>query len=644
MVFNNSVNNLFRQQKVVNSAINYVVLADDVIINITDTTAPRTVTLPAPSATNVGKSFTIKDTSGAASTNNITITPAAGNIDGAASSAIDVDYGSLIAYSDGSNYFIESVAAAPETGLIVSTITADPAPALLENMYLVDTSSGVVTVTLPDATIAGSLGKSVVIQKKTSDGNTVIVQTTAAQTINGIAAPVLLVNRGDAVTFTSDGTNWQIQSDNRIGQNQLSNFIGGNLNGNQLMSGVNTTITWTDVAGNIPESAGIISLTGGRTYLLYAELLLQGLSGSGSSGFRWLDSSNVALPNTVQTVIATSGTFGLKYQGTQQVIYTPSVDTDVKLAITTPGASGSQTAIATGSSFYVIEIGSFSTTPEYSYATKAANQVVAAAPVDVSWDTPAGNIPFTTPSFTLQAGKVYSLTAALATNSFTTCSYIWVDSTNTQLPDSNIGTALSPRATADDDSVVPATALVVPTSTMDVKLRVITTAGSSVISGSDPRLSSYAFIQQLGSTAQVGPSLPSRTVLGSSFSSSTNATWLDSGLNITVPAGTYRIGYNGRGSVENNSAGIINQQIRLFDVTAGAAVNNSNRYLAVGGYVTGFSGTSGGSASFDVRVTNVIATTYRVDIRKDSGGGSPNLSQNMNLIAESYIEYRNDEF
>ena len=108
MVFNNSTNNLFREQKVVNSATSYVVLADDIIVNITDTAAPRTVTLPAPSTSNVGKFFLIKDTSGGAATNNITVSPASGNIDGAASHAIDTNLGFVSAYSDGTNYFIQS--------------------------------------------------------------------------------------------------------------------------------------------------------------------------------------------------------------------------------------------------------------------------------------------------------------------------------------------------------------------------------------------------------------------------------------------------------------------------------------------------------------------------------------------------------
>ena len=106
MECNNSVNNLFKMQRVVNSAVDYVVLTDDVIINMTNTSVARTVTLPAPSITNIGKIFTIKDASGASSTNNITVSSATALIDGKPSSVINQDWEAVLYSSDGSNYCI----------------------------------------------------------------------------------------------------------------------------------------------------------------------------------------------------------------------------------------------------------------------------------------------------------------------------------------------------------------------------------------------------------------------------------------------------------------------------------------------------------------------------------------------------------
>lgn len=115
MPFNNSSNNLFREKKVVKSAVNYAALEDDVIINITDTSTPRTVKLPLPSKDNIGKTFLIKDASGAASTHNIEVSGVSGNIDGSSKFIIDHDYGSASFYSDGSDYSIENKSVATST-------------------------------------------------------------------------------------------------------------------------------------------------------------------------------------------------------------------------------------------------------------------------------------------------------------------------------------------------------------------------------------------------------------------------------------------------------------------------------------------------------------------------------------------------
>ena len=152
------------------------------------------------------------------------------------------------------------------------------------------------------------------------------------------------------------------------------------------------------------------------------------------------------------------------------------------------------------------------------------------------------------------------------------------------------------------------------------------------------------FTQSLGLTPVTSPAAPTRSNLGVSFNSSTHNTWVDSGFNIVVPAGTQRLTYSCNGNIANNSAGVMIMECRLFDVTGGSAVTDSERNLATAGYASAFSGTSGGSAQFDVRVTPVVSTTYRIDIRKTSQGGSPNTGQNMTLVAGSYLEYRNDEY
>lgn len=76
------------------------------IIGVTDTSIPRTITLDDDDKIN-GKRLVIKDESGNASTNNITIQAESGTIDGSASVSIIADYGVVRLYSDGSNWFSE---------------------------------------------------------------------------------------------------------------------------------------------------------------------------------------------------------------------------------------------------------------------------------------------------------------------------------------------------------------------------------------------------------------------------------------------------------------------------------------------------------------------------------------------------------
>jgi hypothetical protein len=114
MATNNSINNsvpslftLSAGQVVARTAtaISYTVLVTDFIVSVTDTSAVRTISLPNAPTTN--QFFVIKDESGAASVNNISITTVGGTItlDGLTTQKIISNYGSISFYFNGTNYF-----------------------------------------------------------------------------------------------------------------------------------------------------------------------------------------------------------------------------------------------------------------------------------------------------------------------------------------------------------------------------------------------------------------------------------------------------------------------------------------------------------------------------------------------------------
>jgi len=83
-----------------------ITTAGEAILGVTNTAAPRTITLATADARD-GKFITIQDESGGAGSNTITIdTEGSELINGAATTTIPTNYGARGLYSDGSNWFI----------------------------------------------------------------------------------------------------------------------------------------------------------------------------------------------------------------------------------------------------------------------------------------------------------------------------------------------------------------------------------------------------------------------------------------------------------------------------------------------------------------------------------------------------------
>jgi len=86
------------------TATDYTATIADYFVAVTSTAAARTITLPAANTFKAGQMLVIADESGAAGTNNITVSRAgADTIDGTTSVTISVNYGVLRLYSDGTS-------------------------------------------------------------------------------------------------------------------------------------------------------------------------------------------------------------------------------------------------------------------------------------------------------------------------------------------------------------------------------------------------------------------------------------------------------------------------------------------------------------------------------------------------------------
>ena len=148
---NNSVNNVFKNQPVSLQTTSYTAAPNDVIIGYTALSAAVTVTLPTAAAANKGKFYVIKDEAGAAATNNITIQPSSGNIDGVSSIAISSNFGSVQVYTDGNAWFTQSENLTSNFSWV--SVSAATVTAAFNTGYYTS-FAGTTVVTLPTITAA----------------------------------------------------------------------------------------------------------------------------------------------------------------------------------------------------------------------------------------------------------------------------------------------------------------------------------------------------------------------------------------------------------------------------------------------------------------------------------------------------------
>jgi hypothetical protein len=137
---------------VTTTAISYTALSTDYIIEVTNTSSPRTITLPTAAVSNRGQQYRIKDTSGAAGVNGIIIAPTSGTIDGAASISINTNYGWASVYSDGSAWYSNSAASSTPFSWVAVSGTSQT---IAGNTGYYTQNAATTTLTLPATMAAG---------------------------------------------------------------------------------------------------------------------------------------------------------------------------------------------------------------------------------------------------------------------------------------------------------------------------------------------------------------------------------------------------------------------------------------------------------------------------------------------------------
>lgn len=155
-VFNNSTNNIFKNQPVTSKTASYSLSADDTVIEVTNTTPAVTLTLPAAAQNNSGKIYYLKDSSGTAGTTPITVaTTSPDTLDGSASKSIGVDYGWMMVFSDGVNWFILDNSQ-PAGSFTWNAVSGTSQAAIQQNGYYCN-NVALTTVTLPTTCQAGMM-------------------------------------------------------------------------------------------------------------------------------------------------------------------------------------------------------------------------------------------------------------------------------------------------------------------------------------------------------------------------------------------------------------------------------------------------------------------------------------------------------
>lgn len=263
----------------------------------------------------------------------------------------------------------------------------------------------------------------------------------------------------------------------------------------------------------------------------------------------WIEASGNVLPFINKAGFPTTGVVNILYIA-MDTNFTYRWDTTTSAYIQVGGGSGS---VSTG----------------YLYGTKTASQAVS-SPADIVWDNIVANgITYSAPYITLPANGTYKLSfgTSLDLGAASGVNFAFVDNTNTQLPNSSIGSYASVQLGANVGFEGTATALVTTSSTpMQVKVRYVTSGYSVTLRGG----ATFLDVQQIAGNT------PQTTYIPDSFMGVFSPVLINSATS-QVPI----VKKNGVLSVDAND-GVILKANKLYQITCSLYIETQQTYFRYG--------------------------------------------------------------
>ena len=357
-----------------------------------------------------------------------------------------------------------------------------------------------------------------------------LTSSTDNTTIQSPATGLLVYNTGNNAGLVAgyyywNGTSWATIA-TASGSGVSASFLRGSRSSGQTGLTNGGTVIFTQVdntAGqemSLNTSTGQITLAAGRTYRLVAQVPnYQTSSGDARLQLAWYnETSGAYIGSTSNAYPPGSGASYGATAGLSETIITTTTTTVisyriVQLSSATQLGGSSDFPVAGSYPWFEAQVISGNApvtgqSVDYIQASLSTNQALSAAG-NIIFNTSSGaGITITSGGFNLIANKTYKLEAALGGASTGYGYYAWVDNANTILPGGSIGVVMKAGSAFTDAPQDKAIVYYTPTVNTTVFLRVINVSGTITAyapSGASGYSSSWASIQQIGSSAIINP-------------------------------------------------------------------------------------------------------------------------------------------